>query len=113
MKMERGEIGLLEGRTIALEAKNLISSIDILLMGYGLDPLKLINDMIIGLLSEQGRSANELIIEYDEGKYKNVPTLALLNIERLYDLLVAHFYNDKDLLEHGIKRIDVSGSFIK
>lgn len=105
MRLERGEIGPLEGRIIVLEAKNLISSIDILLMSYGIDPLKLINDMIIGLLSEQGRSANELIIEYEEGKYKNIPTPVLSNIERLHDLLVAHFYNDNDLKEHGIKRM--------
>ncbi len=26
-------------------------------------------------------------------------------IERLYDLLIIHFYNDKDLAEHGIKRM--------
>ncbi len=105
LRLDRCEIGLLEGRTIVLEARNLISSIDILLMAYGADNLKLINDMIIGLLNDEGRKASELIIEYNEGKYASAPALALLNIDRLYDLLITHFYNDKDLAEHGIKRI--------
>ncbi len=105
MRLDRCETGLLEGRTIVLEARNLILSIDILLMSYRVDSLKLINDMINGLLNGQGRMANELIAEYNGGKYKNIPTLTLSNLDGLYDLLITHFYNDKDLAENGIKRM--------
>lgn len=79
-------------------------------MPYSLDSLKLINDMINGLLNGQGRKANELIVEYNGGKYKNIPTLALSNFDRLYDLLITHFYNDKDLAENGIKRLPYAQS---
>jgi hypothetical protein len=105
-RLERGEIGLLEGLTIALEARILIASIEILLMKYSPDPLELINNMVIERLSGQGKKTAELIIghEDDDSKFRNVPALAASNINRLYDLLVAHFYHDMDLAEHGIKR---------
>ncbi len=54
-RLERGEIGLLQGLTIVLEARNLISSIEILLMPRCANPLKLVNMMITGLLIGCGR----------------------------------------------------------
>jgi hypothetical protein len=105
-RLERGEIGMLEGLTIALEARILIASIEILLIPCSLDPLELINEMVIELLNGQGKRAADLIIgrEVDDSKFKKVPALAVSNIDKLYDLLVAHFYHSTDLAEHGIKR---------
>jgi hypothetical protein len=103
-RLERGEIGLLDGLTIALEARNLTASIEILLIPYSLDPLKLINNMVIELLNGHGKRADELITECEDGKFKNVPALAASNIDKLYGLLLAHFYHDTDLAERGMKR---------
>jgi hypothetical protein len=102
-RLERGEMGLLEGLTIALEARVLIASIEILLMPYSQDPLEMINNMVIELLNGHGKKAEDLIIGYEDGKFRDIPALAASNIDRLYDLLVAHFYHSTDLAEHGIK----------
>jgi hypothetical protein len=103
-RLERGEIGLLEGLTIALEARILIASIEILLMPYSPDPLKLINNMVIELLNGQGKRAAELINGYEDGKFKNVPALTTSNIDKLHGLLITYFYHDMDLAEHEIER---------
>ncbi len=103
-RLERREIGLLEGRTIVLEARIIIASIEILLMPYISDPLELTNSMVIALLYGQGKGVAELIIEHEDGKFRDIPALAVSNIDKLYGLLTAHFYHDMDLAEHGIGR---------
>ena len=106
-RIEGGEIGILEGLIIVNEAKILISSIELNLMLSGLDHLKLINGMISELLNGGGKKASELILEYDEGRHKDIPAYALSKIDSLFGLLVNYFYNDMDLSEHGMKRDEI------
>ncbi len=103
-RLERREIGLLEGRTIVLEARIRIASIEILLMPFTPDPLEMINSMVVELLYGQGKRVAELAIEHEDSKFRNIPALAVSNIDKLYGLLIAHFYHDTDLAEHGIER---------
>lgn len=53
------------------------------------------------------KTAAELVIGYEGGKFRDIPALALLNIDRLYDLISAYFYSDGELNERGIKREQV------
>jgi len=102
-RLEWGEIGLIEGLMVVHEARIHLTLIEILLMPYSPEPLKVINDMIVELLYGHGRKAGELIIGYEDGKYRNIPAQALSEMDKLYNLLITHLYNDDDLAEHRIE----------
>jgi hypothetical protein len=55
ISLQIGETGLMEGKRIVLEAKILVTSLEILLAHSVPDPLSLINDLIVELINRGGR----------------------------------------------------------
>ncbi len=99
IRLQRGEIGLIDGRRIVLEAKTLVTSLEILLAPSVPGPMKMVNGLIVELLNSRGKTAGDLIQEYEDGKYKDsVPAQALSKIDELHSLLITYFYHGADLV---------------